>query len=266
MRIPVVSTFHGVVDYASVERLKRFKFAAINVGSQGIVAVSESLRKHIVNSTPINANKVQVIYNGIQTADFQRPHSDRLRRQFGWGESEIIVGSLGNIRTAKGYDILLQAAALLKQSATPFRFVIAGQGKPGLYDNLLKLRAELALEERVHFLGFNDDPADFLSNLDLFLLSSTSEGFSIATIQAMASGLPVIVTRSGGPEEIVTHGENGWMVEAGSPEAIATALEKVATESTLARQYANRGRAHALKVFDIGSMLAAYDEIYLNLM
>lgn len=264
-RTPVVATFHGSVDIGDKERLKGLKFAAMNVGAQCVVAVSDSLRRDLISRTPIKADKIKVIYNGIKTADFQRPHSDALRQQFGWGGDDIIVGSLGNIRTAKGYDMLLRAASLLKSSPTPFRFVIAGQGKPGLYDRLLELRAELGLEEAVQFIGFNDDPPGFLANLDLFLLSSTSEGFSLATIQAMASGVPVIVTRSGGPEEIVTHSENGWMVEAGSPEAIAAALEVLANDPALCQQLAIAGRAHALAAFDIEAMLASYEKIYAGL-
>ena len=144
----------------------------------------------------------------------------------------------------------------------PFRFVIAGQGKAGLEGKLLKLRAELGLEETVQFLGFYDNPAAFLANLDIFLLSSTSEGFSIATIQAMASGLPVVVTCSGGPQEIVTHGENGWMVEVGKPEVIADALELLARDQTLAARLAAQGKAHAIATFDLSSMLRAYQDLY----
>ena len=261
-RKPVVATFHGAVDIGENERLKGLKFGAINLGAHCIVAVSDSLREDIVNRTPLKAGKTKVIYNGIKTADFQRAHSDALRQQYGWTREDIIIGCLGNIRSAKGYDILLRTAALLKAKSSHFRFVIAGQGKPGLYDDLLKLRSELDLEGDVHFLGFNDDPAGFLSNLDLFLLPSTSEGFSIATIQAMAARLPVIVTRSGGPEEIVTHVENGWLVEPGSPESIAEAVEKLAADRELCAKLANKGKEHALKRFDIETMLAAYGKLY----
>lgn len=265
-RKPVVATFHGAVDIGESERLKGLKFGAINLGARCIVAVSDSLRENIVKRTPLKAGKTRVIYNGIKTADFQRPRSDALRLQYGWPREDIIVGSLGNIRSAKGYDILLRAAALLRDKPVTCRFVIAGEGKPGLYDDLLNLRAELGLEETVHFPGFNTDPAGFLSNLDLFLLPSTSEGFSIATIQAMASGLPVIVTRSGGPEEIVTHGENGWMVDTGSPKAIAEAVEKLATDRDLGEILSTKGQKHAAITFDIDTMLSAYQEVYDKLL
>jgi glycosyltransferase involved in cell wall biosynthesis len=261
-RKPVVATFHGTVDIGESERLKNIKFGAINLGARCIVAVSESLRQNIINRTPLSASKTTVIYNGIQASDFQHPHSDALRRQNGWAREDIIIGSLGNIRQAKGYDILLQAAALLKNKPVTFRFVIAGHGKPGLYDELQKLRNGLGLDGTVHFIGFNDDPAGFLSSLDLFLLPSISEGFSIATIQAMAASLPVIVTRSGGPEEIVTHGENGWIVEAGSPQAIADAIVLLSAREDLCACLAKKGKDHAVSVFDMSVMINSYQRLY----
>jgi glycosyltransferase involved in cell wall biosynthesis len=263
---PVVATFHGAVDVGNNERLKWLKFGAINRGASAIVAVSDSLRENIVNRTPLRKNKTSVVYNGVNTANFKRPHSDAIRKKRGWDEGYIIIGSLGNIRTAKAYDVLLRAAALLKNNTTNFRFVIAGQGKGILYDDLLKLKDELGLGGIVHFLGFNDDPADFLSNLDLFLLSSSSEGFSIATIQAMAAGLPVIATRSGGPEEIVTHEEDGWLVQPGKPEEIATAIEKLFSDRKLRNALATKGQIHAIHTFDIQNMLNAYQGIYDNLL
>ena len=261
-RVPVIATFHGAVDIGDKERFKGLKFGAINVGAARVVAVSENLRQDIIQRTSIAGGKIDVIYNGIATAEFQHPRDSTLRQRFGWMGKEIIVGSLGNIRSAKGYDILLRAAAYLNEKEAPFRFVIAGQGKHGLYERLLRLREELGLEDIVHFLGFNDDPAGFLANLDMFLLSSTSEGFSIATIQAMASKLPVVVTRSGGPEEIVNHGENGWLIEAGKPEAISDALSELMGQQDMLDILAEKGQKHAQNTFDIEKMLSKYADIY----
>ncbi|MGB7934502.1 MAG: glycosyltransferase family 4 protein [Gammaproteobacteria bacterium] len=261
-RIPVVATFHGAVDIRENERLKVLKFGSINRGARNIIAVSDALRRDIIGRTPLKARKTSVIYNGIETADFQRPRSDALRRQYDWSEEDIIIGSLGNIRPAKGYDVLLRAAALLHDTPRGFRFVIAGQGKTGLYDDLLNLRDELGLQNTVQFVGFVNDPADFLSNLDMFLLSSISEGFSIATIQAMAAGLPSIVTRSGGPLEIISHGENGWMLDAGNPAAISEAILTLAADPVLSSRLAKSGREHVAKKFGMNAMLAAYEEIY----
>lgn len=261
-QVPVVATFHGMVDVAEKERLLFLKFAAINYGAVAIIAVSDDLRDNIVCRTRLRPEKTKVIYNGINTESFQRPKSNSLRQKFGWSEGEIIIGSLGNIRPAKAYNVLLQAASLLKEKEQSYRFVIAGQRNGNLYKSLLDMKAELKLDDRVHFLGFNDDPADFLSNLDLFLLSSISEGFSIATIQAMAAGLPVIATRSGGPEEIITHDQSGYLVDIDAPQQIADAVKKIMNDSGLSHRLAQAGQNHSIETFDIKNMINSYELIY----
>lgn len=264
-RTPVVATFHGAVDVAQGERFTRLKFSAINRGASAIVAVSESLRENLIARTGLNPGKLRVIYNGIDTSAFQQSHADHWRQHFGWQAEDIIVGCLGNIRPAKAYDVLLEAAALNAQRSPAegrFRYLVAGHQKKDLYQLLLASRDRLGLVEDVRFLGFCEDPADFLRNLDIFLLTSSSEGFSIATIQAMASGLPVIATRSGGPQEIISHGENGHLVSVQSPQEIAQALSRLVAEPEYARSIAAGGRVHAEKVFGIDTMVDAYRSIY----
>lgn len=261
-RTPVVATFHGMVDVSQLERFSKLKFAVVNLGASAIVAVSESLREDIIQRTTLRVSKICVIYNGINTADFKPEKTDDLRQQYGWSKNEVIVGSLGNIRPAKAYDVLLQAAALLKNTGISFRFVIAGHYKGGLYQRLVELKNTLELDDRVFFLGFNDNPAVFLSNLDLFLLSSSSEGFSIATIQAMASGIPVVATSSGGPQEIITDGKTGCLVAPDTPQAIADAVLKLARDKELSKRLAFSGQKHVASTFDIRSMVSAYQDIY----
>lgn len=261
-RVPVVATFHGAVDIGEKERFKALKFGIINKGASNIVAVSDSLRKDMIVRTSINPKKLSVVYNGIATSNFQHVRSNRIRDTYEWSDKEVIVGSLGNIRSAKGYGVLLHAAAIVKNKSLSIRFVIAGQGGNGLHEDLLKLKNELGLDDTVHFIGFNDDPAEFLSNLDIFLLSSLSEGFSISTIQAMASSLPVIVTKSGGPEEIVTQELNGLLVECNDPQAIATALEELINNKVLSEKISINAKSHAQDMFDINKMLNLYMRIY----
>jgi glycosyltransferase involved in cell wall biosynthesis len=261
-RKPVVATFHGAVDVAAQERFLSIKFAAINCGAAAIVAVSKDLRDNIAKRTSLRADKIRVIYNGIDTSDFQRKKSDDIRRKFGWSDTDVIIGSLGNIRPAKAYDVLLETASLLKDNDRRYRFVIAGHYKGGLYQQLLEQKASLGLDDQVHFLGFNDDPASFLSNLDLFLLSSDSEGFSIATIQAMAAGLPVTATRSGGPEEIISAGETGCLVATRQPQEMADAIKELVSDTALSGRLAQAGQQHAIATFDIQNMVSAYETIY----
>jgi glycosyltransferase involved in cell wall biosynthesis len=265
-RKPVVSTFHGVVDFSGKERLRGIKYGAINAGARSIIAVSKSLRDEMLENTSLSPAKIKLIYNGIKTADFQRPRSRILRDKFAWSDDDLVIGSLGNIRPAKGYDVLLRAAALLSRKNRQFRFVIAGQCNTSLYDDLLQLRKELGLEETVKFLGYIDDAADFLSNIDVFLSSSISEGLPLSAIQAMVAELPVVATRCGGYEELVTDRENGWLVEIGNPQAIADALETLAANTELRAALAEKAKSHAIATFDLEVMLAAYEKTYDGLL
>ena len=259
---PVVATFHGEVDIGANERLKGLKFGAINVGASHIVAVTDSLLDDITSRTSLSEKKTSVIYNGIDTSAFIRPRSSVLRKKFGWNEDDVIIGSLGNIRPAKGYDILLKAAALLEQSDRTYRFVVAGQGKGKLHDDLLALRKKLGIEENVQFLGFIDDAADFLANIDIFLSSSISEGLPLSAIQAMVAGLPMVATRCGGYEGLITDRENGVLIDVGNPDAIADGVEMVTADPEMRKTMSQNARKHAISTFDIQVMLDAYEQMY----
>ena len=160
----------------------------------------------------------------------------------------------------------MRAAELIAEQHVQVRFVIAGQCNTSLYDELLKLRTELGLEEVVKFLGYIDDPAEFLSGIDLFLSSSISEGMPLSAIQAMVAELPVLATRCGGYQELVTDGMNGRLVEVASPEAIAKGLSGLLQDEALRVSLASRARQHALSTFDMKVMLQAYQSIYSELM
>jgi len=189
--VPVVSTFHGQVDIGENERFKRLKFAAINFGSKKVIAVSKMLQKDMLSRTTLRKNRTTIIYNGIATQKFQKPHSDSIRKKYGGADDVFVIGCLGNIRPAKGYDILLGAASLvLNNKEKSYRFVIAGEPdkSKNLYNALLEKRKELNLEDTVKFLGFTDDASEFLASMDLFLSSSISEGLPLSAIQAMSAG------------------------------------------------------------------------------
>src|SRR5690606_19636269 len=121
--------------------------------------------------------------------------------------AEIRLGALGNIREAKDYFTAIRAVASLKARGYRVSFRIAGGARPALQKKLQALVEELGLQDEVHFLGFVDKPAAFLESLDIFVLSSSSEGHPLALVQAMAMGLPIVATRCG-VEEVLTNEED----------------------------------------------------------
>lgn len=263
-RTPVVSTFHGVVDVNAQDPRLRLKFRLINAGSRHVVFVSDFLRHQMLDVAPLNPSKCVRIYNGIDLRRYRGPVSQDLRVQLGLDVDAVLVGALGNIRRSKGYDVLLQAAARLNERE-PGRYHVVIGGQPdrgGLYDALLEQRRSLGLEDHVHFLGHLEDAAGFLQQLDVFVLSSTSEGLSIATLEAMAASVPVVCTRSGGPEEIVTDGVTGLLVSPGDPRELAEALARTADDPTGREHRARQARELVEAEFSLAAMVGEYSRLY----
>jgi glycosyltransferase involved in cell wall biosynthesis len=260
-RKPVIATFHGMVDVGPGERFRAAKLWLMNRGVTRFVSVSKSLRDAIDREGLLDPSRCDIIYNGIDLARYGRRDSGELRNQLGLDGDAILIGSLGNVRPAKGYDLLIRAARWVVDVEPRAHFVIAGDPKSALQRQLDALVVELGLRQHVHFIGFCDDSAGFLAQLDLFLLTSTSEGLSIATIEALATGLPALVTRCGGPEEIVTPGEDALMVEP-QAEAIANGLLQLLGDRALQASLAETGRHNMRARFDIEAMLDAYCRLY----
>jgi len=266
-RVPVVATLHGLVDIGINERFKALKIGAINLGVKKIIAVSKDLMDDVLQRTNLKANKTKVIYNGINTAQFASQRSTSIRKKYGWGDDDFVIGCLGNIRPAKAYDILLAAANSVKNSDRKIRFVIAGQPDKNniIYNKLLKQREQLGLTESVQFLGFIDDSVEFLSNLDLFMSSSISEGLPLSAIQAMAAGLPILATRCGGFEELITHEREGWLVDIKRPDQLAESICQLAERPDIRNQLAHNAIEKA-REFDTALMLSKYLKVYENIL
>lgn len=263
-RVPVIVTFHGFVDASASERLMRLKRGIINGGASKIVFVSNHLRDFYVNQYKISRKKSRIIYNGIDTDRF-RPQKDKsIRKELCLEEKHVLIGALGNIRPAKGYHMFLKAARLVYDRYPNTRFLIAGQGSGQLYEDLLLLRSNLQLENVLFFLGFRKDATTFLNNLDIFVLPSTSEGFSISTIEAMACGLPVAVTNSGGPEEIVKDGYNGIIVNS-SERDLANAIGYYISKKEFSRKIIENALQYVNKKFSLRKMIFEYSNCYENI-
>lgn len=259
--VPAVSTFHGAVDVGGRNRLRSLKFALIRAGSRKVVFVSDHLRQHILSGARLAPERTARIYNGIDLARHAPGRETAIRRELGLRDDDVVIGAVGNLRPAKGYHVLLQAAALLAARDERFKVVIAGHGSGELYEHLLALRARLGLERQVFFLGFRADVVDFLRNLDVFVLTSTTEGLSISTIEALACGLPVVVTRSGGPEEIVRHEDNGLLIDVESPGQIAAAIKRITADEALRRALSTQALRSATRFGETG-MIADYEALY----
>jgi len=164
---------------------------------------------------------------------------------------------------AKGHKELLEAMAGLKERY-PVQALIVGGGRRE--DEIKVLAAGLGLAAQAHFLGQRQDVPDLLQAMDIFVLPSYSEGVSLALLEAMAAGLPVIATAVGGTPEVVTDGVTGLLIPPRDAAALAGALERLLGDPAGARQLGENARRHVREHFSLERLGREINEIYQELV
>jgi glycosyltransferase involved in cell wall biosynthesis len=135
-----------------------------------------------------------------------------------------LIGTMGVFRRNKNFHILIQSLSILKRKNIPFRAVIAGEGRAKLELMYLRWKCGLANELTIRGWVSNNERDKFLDELDIFVLCSTKETFGMVVIEAMARMKRVIATLCGGPEHIITHSKDGYLIESGSAELLANQI------------------------------------------
>lgn len=264
--VPVVSTFHGSMDISGRERMARLKLWIVRKGST-TVAVSEGLRDQVAGRMGVPVDQVRLIQNGIDCTRFTGAEPLGLRQRLGLAPEALLVGSLGNIRPAKAYDVGLRVLQRLRAAGLDAHWVVAGQGRPGdrLLGELQTLAGTLGVTPQVHFLGFVDAPERFLADLDVFLLCSSSEGHPLALVQAMAAGVPVAATRCG-VEGMLGDGAHGVLADVGDVAGLAAAVAEIRHRAaeTVARSRAARDLVRTS--FDNEAIFGQYESLYRELL
>jgi glycosyltransferase involved in cell wall biosynthesis len=230
-----------------------------------VVAVSSSTRDALL-ALGSGAESITLIRNGVDASRFSPGRSEELRAELLLQADELLVGAVGNIRAPKSYEVLLKAAALVLAQIPQCHFVIVGEGDEAAMQPLLRLRASLGIDERCHFLGFRRCTPALFRNFDVFVSSSRSEGLSLAFLEAMATGLPVVATRSGGPEEVIEPGQSGILVPIEDPAALAAGLQRTLEDTALRARLGAAARQTVVSSFSLESVLAQYAALYDKLL
>lgn len=259
IEIPMVTTLHGT-DITLVGNHPFYKPAvtfSIN-NSDVVTSVSQSLKDDTLRLFDIK-KQINVVPNFIDVSHFDNAYTECQRHLMALPEERIIT-HVSNLREVKRIqDIIYIFEAVQKQ--IPSKLLMVGEGPEK--EPAEMLAEKLGLQDKIIFLGNSNEVDKILCFSDLFLLPSEKESFGLAALEAMAAGVPVISSNSGGLPEVNIHGDSGYLSNVGDIQDMATnAIAILKNEDTL-QQFKNRAKQSA-KRFDTKAVVPMYEQLYID--
>jgi glycosyltransferase involved in cell wall biosynthesis len=212
----------------------------------------------------VPARKMVTVHNGLPPLP-NRPDRETARQSFGIGERTLLLGSLGYFAPVKGFDVLLRAFALLAPRYPEAQLQIAGGdilGDTSVRLSLEKLLRELALDGRARLLCNVPSRDDYLSALDVFVVSSRTESFHLGLAEAMQFGLPSVVTSAGGCVEVARPGSESFVFTSGNPRSLAGQLEILITDPERRAALGHAALARAESYLTMTRCADDYERVY----
>jgi glycosyltransferase involved in cell wall biosynthesis len=262
-RIPIVHTEHGRNCAYSFRRRTLTRLAGLF--AERFFCVSDDIAAEVISRRLVAKRKVGIVRNGIDTAAFAAADGrEDVRRSLGIPMHAPVVGTVGRLAEVKRQDVLIRAFARLRQAIPESHLVLVGDGP--LISELGSLASQLGLDGCVHFAGYQSEPGRFLRAMDVFALTSRSEGMPLTVLEAWAMGLPVITSRVGGLPELIREGETGLMFDFGDEEALAAGLRLLLEDEPLAMKLGEAGREYVIANYDVSVMARTYAAHYARLL
>lgn len=199
LKIPYVSTYHGYYKAHFFRRIFKFE-------GDGVISISNEIKKHIINDLKISENKISVVYNGIDHLQYPvATNKAELLKKYRI-EGSPIIGIVARLVVEKNHQLLIKAFKKVLESKENAKLVIFGKGRQK--ENLQNLTLELGLEDKVIFIE-EGSVKEIFSTFDISILPSTHEGFGFTIIEAQALKIPVIGSAIGGIQEVIDNKKTG---------------------------------------------------------
>lgn len=235
--------------------------------SKAIVANSRAVKEYLANRG-IGAEKIRVIYNGLDLSRFEMPSDRRTQYLEKLGircdEKTKIITLVANLRhEVKNVPMLLRSARSVVAQFPGARFLVAGEGE--LKEDLERTAEELALKDNVHFIGRCAEIPTLLASSDICVLTSTAEGFSNSILEYMAAAKPVIATDVGGAREAIADGESGYLIASNDDRELTARLCDLLNAPERSGEMGKRGRDIVAERFSEQAQLAKTLELYRSL-
>ncbi len=229
------------------------------------VAVSVELEDYLVKKVKFPARKMAVILNGVNTDTFTPgPKPENLLKEFNLTESTKVLGCVASFNPVKDHTTILDTFKIIKEKHEDVMLFFIGDGQ--LRDQIESKIKELGLEDSVILTGKRPDVPELLRLMDIFLLFSLSEGTSMSVAEAMASGLPAVVTDVGGNPSLVDDGVNGILVKPKQPSKMAEAVGSLLNDDTKRESFGKEAVEKVKRAYSVRTMAKRYSDIYMEIL
>lgn len=261
--VPIrIGTHHGYIEGSSTHLARLHGWLINSRFASRMVAVSAQVRDYAIKQEAARPELLTVIENGIEPLkikSLEPAQRNALRAEIGVPQSGLLLLTVGRLTIQKGHTVLLDAISKLKTVETNILFAFAGDG-PQLND--LQNKAEmLGVTDRVRFLGVRNDINELLLAADVFVQPSLWEGLSLALLEALLAGLPVIATRVEGVIDVVEERSSALLVPPNNAQALAAAIERLLNDGQLREQLGAAGKKRAQTNYSLDKMCIAYEQL-----
>lgn len=268
--VPMLHTEHTDTAVLRPGLVRTFKsralltLAARHAGA--FCCVSDSVARSVRRWSTVPARKVCVVANGIDVDHFagHRSLGTTTRHSLGIPLGRTVIGTVGRLNEVKCQDLLLKAVAAMSPALAEPHVVLVGDGPER--QRLTRLAAELGLADRTHFCGYQPNPERFMAAMDVFVLSSRTEGLPLSLLEAWAVGVPTVATAVGGIPAIVRSGTDGLLVPFGDVHAMSDAIGRLLNDAAFALRLADAATRTVRAQYSLDRMNATYERLYRDLV
>jgi len=255
---PVFSTIHNSKGY------NYFHEKFLQKLTTRYIAVSNLVKKYAISKLAIPKNKIKLIYNGIDVEEFRV--SDKIRKKYrtklGIKKNEIAFLNIGRFTIQKNHSLLVESFYRASLKNKNIHLLLVGEGN--LKNKTINIIKRYGIQAKVSFLGYREDIPQILAASDIFVLSSSWEGFGLVLLEAMAAAKPIVTTNVGIVPEIIKKNSNSLLVSSSNVKNLSFLMQKLILEKEKREFIGEQAKKFILSHYSISKMVKRYEKLYLQ--
>lgn len=265
-RIPHMSTCHGFIQNDTKLKLYNWLDASLLKYSNKIISVADGIKDRLMISG-VKEDNIVTIKNAVTfpklTVEEIKQKRISVRQRYNINREEVFIGYIGRLSEEKGIRYLLKAGSILRRQALSIKIVLIGEGPER--ERLEELSCKEGLTQQVIFAGFQKDAVSLLPALDIFVLPSLTEGTPMAILEAMSYGLPIVASRVGDLPKIISHEEDGILIDPGDSQGIGEGILQIVKDKDLKNNISVNAKRKIVTDYDIKSWCKKIENQYISI-